>query len=412
MKIGYILLQFPVVSETFIINELAELTNEGHEIYVFSLLHPKKQFVHTEVTEYGLLERTYYLPGYIGLSLNLLRRQAWPLLFSDAIEVKPAKSKLLGSLFSAAAIDHLSRVIPHFNLDVLHTHFYGLTTFVAMQVSQRIGIPFTSTFHAFDIFTKPNAEVMRRHMEAAAKVITISGYNKDYLQKLTGIGANKTQVIRACPILDKFKNVQTEGESRSGLIILTVARLVEKKGVKYGILAMAELVKEYPHLCYRIIGDGPQRDELLALVKSLQLENNVKFLGQATDMTLLAELRSATMVLLPCVQTENGDQDGIPVTLMEAMCSKTPVISTNVSGIPELIEDGKQGLLVEPENTLQLANAIKALLNDAELRTRLGKAGSNKIEKEFNIRIEVHKLIEIWTAMVNSSNFTDTCSLQ
>jgi Glycosyltransferase len=400
MRIGYILLQFPVVSETFIMNELIELINRGHEVYVFSLIHPKEHVVHPEVKKYGLLERTHYLPAYARLGLELLKPQAWPSLFNDAYEGKPAKSKLLGKPFSAAAINYLSRVITDFHLDILHTHFYGLPTFVTMLVSQETGIPFTFTCHAYDIFINPNVEVMRKHMEAAAKVITISNYNRDYLQKLTGMGKGKIEVIRACPILDKFNGIE---RNESGFEILTVARLVEKKGIKYGILAVAELVKEFPQLSYKIIGGGPLEKELQALVKSLDLEHNVEFLGWTSDETLLAEVSQATMVLLPCVQAENGDQDGIPVTLMEAMYSQTPVISTNISGIPELIEDGKQGLLVEPKNIEQLVIAIRTLLSDTDLRARMGKVAKEKVEREFNIHTEVEKLLHVWKQMLLES---------
>jgi len=393
MRIGYILLQFPVVSETFIMNELIELINKGQEVYVFSLIHPEEQVVHPEVKKYELLERTYYLPAYTKLSLELLKPQAWPVLFSDAYEGKPAKPKLLGKLFSAAAVNHLPKVINDFHLDVLHTHFYGLPTFVTMQVSQRTSIPFTFTCHAFDIFVNPNAEVMRKHVETAAKVITISHYNRDYLEKPMGVSKDKIQVVRSCPILDKFKGIE---KNHSGLEILTVARLVEKKGIKYGILAVAELVKEFPQLSYKIIGGGPLEKELLALVKSLHLEDNVEFLGWTSDETLLAELSRATMMLLPCIQADNGDQDGIPNTLMEAMCSQTPVISTNISGIPELVEAGKQGLLVEPKNVEQLVIAIRTLLSDTDLRAKLGKAAREKVEKEFNIHTEVEKLLHVW----------------
>ena len=151
MRIGYILLQFPVVSETFIMNELIELINRGHEVYVFSLIHPKEKVVHPEVKKYELLERTHYLPAYTKLNLELLKPKTWPTFFNDAYEGRPAKSRLLGKLFSAAAINHLHKVITDFHLDVIHTHFFGLPTFVTMLVSQQTGIPFTFTCHAFDI---------------------------------------------------------------------------------------------------------------------------------------------------------------------------------------------------------------------------------------------------------------------
>ncbi len=396
MRIGYILLQFPVVSETFIMNELIELINRGHEVYVFSLLHPKQQVVHPEVEKYQLLQKTHYLPAYTRLGLELLKPKAWPALFNDAYEGKPAKSKLLGKLFSAAAINHLSRVIIDFHLDVLHAHFYGLSTFVTMQVSRRTAIPFTFTCHAFDIFIKPNAEVMRKHMEAAAKVITPSYYNKAYLHSLTGVSEEKIQVIRACTNIDKFKSVERqEGKCR----ILSVGRLVEKKGYRYAIMAVKQLTTEFPKIQLRIVGSGPLERALKSLVNSLRLDTNVTFLGSLSSGSLTEELAKATLFALPCVRAKNGDMDACPLTLQEAMLARIPVISTNIGSIPELITDGREGSLVDERNVEQLAHAIKTLLYNADLRREMGEAGRKKIEKEFNTHTEVGKLIKVWQVL-------------
>lgn len=397
MRIGYILLQFPVVSETFIVNELAELTNKGHEIYVFSLLHPEEQIIHPEVEKYRLLERTYYLPAYTKLGSELLKPKTWPVLFSDAIEVKPAKSKLLGGLFSTAAINHLSRVIPHFNLDVLHTHFYGLPTFVTMLVSKKTGIPFTFTCHAFDIFIRPAPDVMQKHMEAAARVITPSYYNKAYLRNLSGVSEEKIQVIRACTNIDKFKSIQRL-ETKDSL--LSVGRLVEKKGYSYAIMSVRQLIGEFPKIQLRIIGSGPLKEDLESLVDSLQLDANVAFLGSLSSDSLTEELAKTTIFVLPCVTAKNGDMDACPLTLQEAMLAEIPVVSTNAGSIPELIANGKEGFLVDEKNVEQLVSAIKMLLSDAGLRVRMGKAGRDKVEKEFCIHTEVEKLIKVWGEIV------------
>jgi len=397
MRIGYILLQFPVVSETFIMNELIELINKGQEVYVFSLIRPKEQVVHPEVKEYRLLERTYYLPAYTKLSLELLKPQAWPVLFSDAYEGKPAKSKLLGKLLSAATINYLPKVINDFHLDVLHTHFYGLPTFVTMQVSQRTGVPFTFTCHAFDIFIKPNAEIMRKHMEAAAKVITPSHYNKAYLHSLTGVSEEKIEVIRACTNIDKFRNIQRH---ETGDRLLSVARLVEKKGYSYAIMAVKQLIAEFPKIQLRIVGSGPLETELKKLTNSLHLDTNVTLLGSLSSNSLTKELAEATIFVLPCVRAKNGDMDACPLTLQEAMLAGIPVISTNIGSIPELITDGREGSLADERNVEQLAHAIKTLLYNADLRREMGEVGRKKIEKEFNIHTEVEKLLDIWKQLL------------
>jgi colanic acid/amylovoran biosynthesis glycosyltransferase len=394
MRVGYILPVFPALSETFILNALIELLAKGHEVYIFSLLRPKERFVQPEVQRYGLLERTYYLPSYARLGLRLSNPQLYGTLFNRAYPARRVRSRLYG----VAAADYLSRTIAGLNLDILHAHFYGLTTFVGMLLSERTKLPFTFTCHAVDIFVQPKPRVLRRHMEAASGVITPAQYNVDYLHNLTGVDKQKIQVIRSCP-LEKLKIVPRREE---GVTVLTVARLIEKKGIDYGIMAVKEVAQEFPQIEYRIAGAGPLEQRLKTLVKSLDLDRNVTFLGALDSDSVGRELAKATIFLLPCVEANNRDRDTVPNALKEAMCARVPVISTDITGIPELIEDGKEGLLVEQQNVEQLASAIRMLLHDKGLRTTMGENGRAKVDKEFNIHQEVDKLVHLWEAAKGS----------
>lgn len=374
-------------------NELIELINKGHEVYIFSLTQPQEQVVHSEVKKYGLLEKTYYLPGYAKLGLELLKPQTWTALFSKGYEGKTVKTKLLGRPFTAAAASYLSKVITGLNLDILHAHFYGLPTFVTMLISQRMGIPFTFTCHAYDIFINPNPEVMRRHMDAATKVITPFYYNKAYLHNLTGVEEGKIEVVRACANTDKFGSIR---RAETGDRLLSVGRLVEKKGNSYAIMAVKQLTAEFPKIQLSIVGSGSLERELKSLVNSLHLDTNVTFLGSLSSDSLTEELAKATLFVLSCVVARNGDMDACPLTLQEAMLAGIPVISTNIGSIPELIADGKEGCLVDEGDVEQLVRAIKTLLSNADLRHEMSKAGRKKIEKEFNTHTEVGKLIKVW----------------
>ena len=180
--------------------------------------------------------------------------------------------------------------------------------------------------------------------------------------------------------------------------MLSVGRFVEKKGIRNVILAMKTLVKIYPEIQYRIIGSGVLENDLKTLTNSLDLERNIHFLGNTDDDSQIEEFGRATIFILPCLEAKNGDMDGIPVSLMDAMYSRVPVISTTISGIPELIQHGKEGLLVEPGNIDQLVNAIKALIEDKKLRIDMGERGREKITSEFNIHEEVRKMVGIWGA--------------
>jgi colanic acid/amylovoran biosynthesis glycosyltransferase len=395
MRVGYILAVFPALTQTFILNELIELLAEGHEVYIFSLLRPKDRLVQPEIQRYGLLKKTCYPPSYAGLGLRLLNPQLYGTLFNKAYPARRVRSRLYG----VAAADYLCKRIAALDLDILHAYFYGLTTFVSMLLSQRIKLPFTFICHGRDIFVEPKPKVLRRHMEAASKVITPSHYTVDYLHNLTGVDKRKIQVIRACPNIEKLKTVRRREE---GLAVLTVGRLVEKKGIDYALMAVKEVAQEFPQIEYRIVGTGPLEQRLKTLVQSLDLDRNVTFLGALDSDSVGRELAKATIFLLPCVEADTGDRDGVPLSSVEAMYMGIPVISTNMASIPELIEDGKEGLLVEQRNVEQLASAIRMLLHDKGLRTAMGEKGRAKVEKEFNIHKEVDKLVSLWEAAKGS----------
>ena len=405
MKIGYMLKIFPKISETFVVNEIIELIKMGHDVYIFSMYHPNEKIIHREkivyddVLKYNLLDNTYYSPrihrsvleltGYVSLLLNH---------HPDNI--------LYNKLYTDMA-RHFAKIIKEkdIHLDIIHAHFATEQTFVAMKLSKMLDVPFTLMAHANDIFLNPNVKSLREKFENASAIMTPSHYNREYLYSLTGIDNDKIHIIRACPNIDKFKDFKmTEGKLRNEPTILSISRLVEKKGIKYGILAIKDLVKEYPGIVYKIVGSGMLERELKMLITSLNLENNVKIIGNLDNDILIKDLSNATIFILPCIKAKNGDMDGIPVSLMEAMYFQVPTISTRVSGIPELIENNEDGLLVDAHNVKQLSDAIRTLLTNRDLRIELGNNGRIKVENNFNIHKEVNRLVEIWSRIKNESD--------
>jgi glycosyltransferase involved in cell wall biosynthesis len=395
VKIGYVLSRFPVLSQTFIINEIIELIETGHEVTIFSLTRPRSNLSHPEVSKYRLAERVYYLPVIGRMAPDVQDPPAW--LASLSCQVYGGDTpvaKLLDKICLATAVHYFAKLAAKLELDILHSHFYGIASAITALIAGEAQLPFTFTCHAVDIFVDPDPKILRCHMDAASRVITVSEYNKDYLKRLTGVDENKIVVVRACLAINKFESVKRQERSNS---ILSVCRLVRKKGLHYALLAISQLVREFPRLRYRIIGDGPEKKELMPMVKSLGLERHVEFLGSmGGDQAFLDHLSEASFMLLPCIQTENGDLDVCPLVLQEAMCAQVPVLSTNISAIPELVENGKQGLIIPPNDVQQLVTAMKTLLLDQDLRKKMGKAGHEKIEQKFNIHKEVSRLLSVW----------------
>jgi len=145
--------------------------------------------------------------------------------------------------------------------------------------------------------------------------------------------------------------------------LLTISRFVEKKGIEYALHAVARCVDDHPGLDYRLIGSGPRREQYDRIIDRLGIQDNVTFLGSVSDKQLIRELDRARAFLLPCVVAKDGDRDGIPVAIMEAMAMETPVVSTYVSGIPELIKNGENGYVCRPRSITDLVFAIRNCLS-------------------------------------------------
>ncbi len=390
MKIGYVLKFFPKLSETFILNEIIELTEKGHEITIFSINHPQESIMHPEIRLLNLLDNVVYLPNQkfsakLRFRLKVLGFSGW----------KYPSENLKERFLAIASAKYFSDIAKELKLDILHAHFNGIAPQVAMLMSKKLSLPFTFTVHAFDIFINPNMKALKRRINNSLQTIAISKLNKNYLENLTDI-RKKIKVIHACPNLDRINKTKKNKKSSKGKFnLISVARLVEKKGIKYAILALKELIPKY-NLNYLIIGKGPLKKELAALIRKLKLEKNIKLIEALTNRELLEKIKESDVFLLPCIKAKNKDVDGIPVALMEAMALEKPIVSTIISGIPELVENKKNGFLVEPKNIKQLTTTIKNLLEDKKLRMKIGKNAKKKIEKEFNIHKEVNKLLKIW----------------
>ena len=269
----------------------------------------------------------------------------------------------------------------------IHSHFAMNNSTSALFISNLTDIPFSFTTHAIDIYVYPY--LMEEKVKKAKNIVTISNYNKKHLEKRFGINQSKIKIIHCGIDLDEFKIKKIK---HSGFTILSVTRLVEKKGLKYLIRSCYSLKKKNIVFDCIIVGDSLVKNKLIEEIKKYGLENNIELCGNISQSRLENIFRKSDIFVLPCIITKNGDRDGIPVALMEAMSMEIPVISTDVSGIPELIDDGINGLLVNEKNVDELTDAILAVYNSAILRKRLGKSGREKIKKYFNLEKEVKKL--------------------
>ena len=377
----YVLKRYPRLSETFITRELLELEAIGCRLGVDSLMPQEDGPRHADVdrvrAEIRYLPRRPKLTDRVVLVAHLRNGMRRPLRWSSLALKARRKGGWRQFLQAGLVADRVKRE----SFDSLHAHFATAAADVARDAAKLSGRPFTITAHAKDIYHDDNAGSLQDRVRGAATVVTISAFNMRHL-------ASRLPTAALAMIPNGVPNGLTPvttppGNGDSGPV-LCVARLVEKKGIDVLIDAVALLAPAHPQLVVEIIGSGPLDQALRARAKAAGVDGVVRFLGpQPSDVVDAAYLRCA-MVVLPCRVAANGDRDGMPTVILEAMARGLPVISTNVVGISEAVKPGLTGLLVQPDDPAALAAAINELLQDADMRLRLGAAGRELVSKHYD----------------------------
>lgn len=404
--IAYLVKAWPRLSETFILNEIVSLERRGVPIRIFSTkvadtgpAHAEIAQVRAEVTYLALRQhwKQAALANLRGLGREP-RRYLQVLFEVTERAIRQRRFAPLKHFFKAAYLADILRYKP---ADHLHAHFASAPTMVAMFTHQLCGIPYSFTAHAKDIYVAPPAV---SKLERARAVVTCTLYNRRFLMDQFGtLCDGKVHCIYHGLDTSRFR-FSLSGRADSGEpLILSVARLVEKKGLADLITAAAMLRDRGRSFRLQIVGDGPLRHALEAQVKRLGLGGRVALPGaQSHDLVRRAYQRAAVFAL-PCVIASNGDRDGIPNVLLEAMASGVPVISTPVSGIPELIESGVDGLLVPPNSPPRLAETLDLLLASQGLRERLACAARAKIESSFSLETSAERLLAVFALVTGES---------
>ncbi len=274
----------------------------------------------------------------------------------------------------------------------LHAHFASGSTRLAKYIHLMTGVPFSFTAHAKDIFTdRVSRGQLKRRLQTASFVVTISEYNRKHLEEICPEA--DIHVIRNGIPVDNFPLNNGEPGLEPRPIILSVGRLIEKKGFPFLVDACALLRDRGKSFSCSIVGHGPLREEIEGRIHRHGLEEYVHLRGSCTqDELVQAHYRKATVFTLPCVEAQNGDKDGLPVAIEEAMAMGIPVVSTPITGIPELIRHNRTGLLVSPSDSEGLARALELLLDDEGLRERLKAAARDEVEREYHIDRTIQRL--------------------
>jgi colanic acid/amylovoran biosynthesis glycosyltransferase len=386
--IAYILKMFPRFSETFILNELLELERQGTTLRIFSLREPDDGIVHAEVAlVHGTV--TYVRLGQV---LPVVRAHARvcgraPLRYVRALgaALRPRRRSSLRHFLKAGAIaDRVQRE----GLVHLHAHFASTAASVALHVHRLTGVPYSFTAHAKDIYRHDlDLEYLRTKLDEARFAVTVSDYNRDHLRRLGG-----DDVVRIYNGLDLRRFVPNGATPAEPPLVLAVGRLVEKKGFDVLIEACRLLRDAGVRFRCVIVGKGELKRDLRRLVSAHGLEQHVELAGPLPREQLLELFPRASVLAAPCVVGGDGNRDGLPTVLTEALALKVPVVATPVTGIPELVEDGRTGLIVPERDAAALAGAIRRLIEEPEAAQRLAAAGRARVEQDFDLRANVREL--------------------
>lgn len=393
--IAYLAPEIPALSATFVYEEMLGLARRGVTVIPVSVHRPHQP----AENQAELASRVRYLyqgsrakqllAGLIRLPFQSGAWKALGWLRADIVEcgpLRPASWKLAYQFLVAV---RLAELLKQEQCTHLHVHFAHVPTQIAMYAAALSGVPFTIMAHANDIFER--GLLLRRKAERAVKMLTISAHNIAYL-KSVGVPAEKLAIVR-CGVSFAARPTLPVAARREIYRIGSLGRLVEKKGMDVLIRALAALRDKPYRIELSIAGDGPLRGELERLVEESGLTGTVQFVGSLAHHQVREWMHGLDAFVLACKQDANGDMDGIPVVLMEAMSQSVPVISTRLSGIPELVVDAKTGLLAEPGNPADLAARIDQLLGSTELRDALSAAARTHVEREFGQPANLDRLI-------------------
>jgi colanic acid/amylovoran biosynthesis glycosyltransferase len=404
MNIAFIINEFPTLSETFILNQITGLIDRGHKVDIYAQCPGNTSKIHPEVLKYRLLERTYYdVPVPHNLFKRLLKA-IWLVI----INFHKSPFVILRSLNvfkygrQALSLRLLYTVFPYIGrkpYDIIHCHFgpNGLHG-VRLRELGAIKGKIVATFHGYDVNILPRLHG-NSYYEKLFQEVDLCTINSDFIgQRIKSLGADAEKLVKL-PVgvnTRKLAFTKRQPESDGEIVILSVGRLVEVKGIEYSIRAIAQIVLKFPNIQYQIAGDGPLREQLRDLSEQLGISEHVKLLGARTTEQVANLYNNAHIFILSGIVGQDGAEEGQGLVLLEAQAAELPVIASRVGGIPESVVDGESGFLVPERDVEALAEKLIYLIEHPEIWPEMGRAGRAYVEANYDINKLNDRLVDIY----------------
>ena len=401
--VAYIMSRFPRLSETFVLFEMIALEEAGASVELFPLIRERAKVVHPEARDF--VERMHYevAAGPRVLLSNLWWLRTHPLRYLrtlGAVVTGTHRSMnfLFGGLAAFPKIAHYAREIERLDCDHVHCHFANHPALAGFVIRRLTGTPYSFTAHGSDLHV--DRTMLAEKVDDAAFVVAISDYNRRLIVDACGpdVATDHVHVLHCGVDTDVFVPRDAPEPATSDervLRLLHIGTLHEVKGQRYLLEACAELRRRDVPVSCVIVGDGSDRQMLENLSRELDLGGVVSMVGRRTRDEVARHVAEADVLVAPSVPTSGGKREGIPVVLMEAMAAGLPVVSSRLSGIPELVDDGVNGLLAEPSDWAGLADALERLARDPELRRQLGRAARATVVADFDLETNARALLQL-----------------
>jgi glycosyltransferase involved in cell wall biosynthesis len=364
-------------------------------IFVKTYLPPSEVFIWREINN---LKRT----NVIILTKRVENPWMFPIKWEIFREPKSgilAWRRFLETILLKDSIDnsYFKEILTRHKTSLIHAHF-AWGGMAILELSHKMGLPLITTLRGIDVTRLPRHPVYRHHLRRLfLKGTLFLVQSNDMRQGVIGLGCppEKILVLPSGVELRELRRRNGEEDPR----VLMCGRFVEKKGFELGIEAFCRATKDHKRAQLRIIGDGRLRKRLQKKVKDLKMEENVRFLGFLPNRLVLQEMDEASLLLSPSLTTKDGDKEGMPNVIKEAMAAGLPVISTLHGGIPEIVEDGVSGFLVKERDIEGLSDRLSLLLSDPDMRRRMGQRGREIAYRRLDIHQQVRRLEEIYSSL-------------
>jgi len=411
MKVLMVVTQFPVLSETFILDQIVGLLRRDHDVTIWAGASYGYSVHHADVDRYHLLERLEIIdtvpePWGARAKSALWRCARWgwraPVSLFDSVNVVRHGRRALN-------LTLIHEQLPGWpskrEYDVIHCHFgpNGQRA-VQLRAASALDGPIITSFHGYDVNALPKirGKGMYRSLFQKGDLFTVGS---EFMRgRILSLGAPEGKIAKH-PMgvnLSTFPFRERAEPADEAVRLLTVARLVEVKGVEFALRAVALARRGIPGLTYTVVGDGPLRRDLEALADELGITDSVKFEGQLPREMVIEHYRMADLFLLPGVVAAAGDEENQSVALAEAQACGLPVVASRIGGIPESVKDGESGILVPARDVDALAGAIVKLVAERNNWARMGRKGREMVEERFDVEKLNDKLEQTYLRMINS----------